>query len=231
MADRLAFVGRGVYSVPEAARLTGVSRTRITRWIRGYVHGAEGARRRSPRVWTSDLPPIGAALALSFKDLMEVRFLAAFRDAGVSWKTLRETHRAASAQLHSDHPFSTARFRTDGREIFLDLTASSRERGVVEIRTRQAYFDEIVRPMFQGLEIADGELRRWWPLGTQRSVVLDPERSFGAPIVREGVATRIIASASAANSAAEIARWYEISRASVRDALEFETRRGSQRAA
>jgi hypothetical protein len=28
----------------------------------------------------------------------------------------------------------------------------------------------------------DVEITRWWPLGKQRSVVLDPQRSFGAPI-------------------------------------------------
>lgn len=222
MAADLDYVGLGIYSVAEAARLTEVSPQRITRWLRGYEHGRGDDRIRSPRVWESDLPELNGTLELSFKDLMEVRFVARFRKVGVSWNTLRKTHAAASETLKTNHPFSTNRFRTDGREIFLDLTEGSRERGVLEIRTKQRYFDEIVRGMFKDIETAGDELLRWWPLGLRRRVVLDPTRNFGAPIVREGVATRIIALASTSNSAAEISRWYKISPQSVRDALQFE---------
>lgn len=216
------FMGSGIYTVPEAARLTGVSPQRIARWIHGYQHGPEGDRRFSPRVWNSDLPAIDGSLALSFRDLMEVRFVASFRRAGLSWPTLRAAHAAASRMFGSDHPFSTDKFRTDGRRVFLDLQSHQDEAGVIEIRTRQHWFEEIVRPMFKDVEVAGDKLLRWWPLGLERNVLLDPERSFGSPIVKEGVATRLIASAAEANSRDDIRRWYEISSASVRDAIAFE---------
>jgi hypothetical protein len=222
LVTELKFVGAGIYALPEAAKLTGVSTQRIARWIRGYEHGPQGERRFSPRIWNSDLPAIDGSLALSFRDLMEVRFVAAFREAGLSWPTLRAAHATACRMFHSDHPFSTDKFRTDGRQVFLDLEPHQDEAGVIEIRTRQHYFEEIIRPMFKDLDVAGDQLLRWWPLGRERNVLLDPERSFGAPIVREGVATRLIAWANLVNSQAEISRWYEISSASVRDAIAFE---------
>lgn len=225
MEAGLDYVGLGIYSVREAARLTEVSPERITRWVRGYKHGQKKARRFSQRIWNSDLPEIPGSLALSFRDLMEVRFVDAFRKAGVSWMTLRAAHRAACDVFKSNHPFSTNRFRTDGKRIFLELAENPSDAGIIEIRSRQGYFEKIVREMFKDIELVDDELLRWWPLGRDRHVLLDPERSLGAPIVREGVPTRAIAAAGAKNTPEEISRWYEISISSVDDAIAFERRK------
>jgi hypothetical protein len=35
-AGNIAYLNNGIYTVPEAARLTGVSTGRIRRWLRGY---------------------------------------------------------------------------------------------------------------------------------------------------------------------------------------------------
>ncbi len=182
-------------------------------------------------MWNSDLPEIDGSLALSFKDLMEVRFVAAFRKAGLSWPTLRAAHASACRMFNSNHPFSTDRFRTHGAQVFLDLSARHYEEGVIEIRTRQHYFEEIIRPMFKDIEVAGDQLLRWWPLGRDRNVLLDPERSFGVPIIKEGFATLVIALAATANSQVEISRWYEILGASVRDAIAFENTQRTKRAA
>lgn len=224
MSEALRFVGFGIYSIPEAARLTRVSSQRIRRWIEGYDHGPRHSKRHSPEVWKSDLPNLDGELALSFRDLMEVRFVAAFRDAGVSWKTLRTAHSAACARFRSNHPFSTDKFRTDGKLIFLDLKEHTKEQGVIDICTKQHHFEHIVRGMFKDIEVADDQLLRWWPMGREHRVLLDPQRSFGAPIVTEGVATRVLALAAKANGVEETAAWYELPVESVRDAIAFERR-------
>jgi uncharacterized protein (DUF433 family) len=61
-------------------------------------------------------------------------------------------------------------------------------------------------------------------MGTNRLVLLDPRRSFGQPIVsRSGVPTVILdRAAKAAGSVREVAAWYEVDRAEVQDAVEFE---------
>ena len=97
----------------------------------------------------------------------------------------------------------------------------------MEIVKRQAVFAQIIRPFLKELEFADGAgLVRWWPLGEQRSVVLDPTRNFGRPIVaRHGVPTEVLASAATATgSVAEVARWYEVPQEEIEDAVEFEQR-------
>src|SRR4051812_45573373 len=84
------FYGVGIYSILEAARLTGVAPRRIRRWIRGYsFRGATGQTRRSAPVFHSQLPVIDGQAALGFLDLIEVRFVDAFLKRGVQWPAIR----------------------------------------------------------------------------------------------------------------------------------------------
>ena len=88
-------IGLGIYSVPEAARLTGINSRTIRRWLRGYSYKVGDELRHSPEVVFADLRQIEEAFALTFRDLIEVLFVQAFRHHGVSWKTLRAASSAS----------------------------------------------------------------------------------------------------------------------------------------
>jgi len=51
----------------------------------------------------------------------------AFRDAGLSLQTIRECFGRAVDVVHDARPFSTRRFRTDGKTIFFEITDGVRE--------------------------------------------------------------------------------------------------------
>jgi uncharacterized protein (DUF433 family) len=216
-------LGQGIYDVTEAARLTGVSRRRIVRWMQGYdfvVRG--GSKHHSDPVWGGDLAPIDGTYALSFRDLIEVRFIDGFRRAGVSWPTIRRAAREACDLLKTKHPFATRRFRTDGRAIYAQLEAK-----LLELGRRQFAFQEVVDPsLFVGLEYRDDQLARWRPHEGRKLIVLDPARSFGRPIAdRSGVPTFALAAALAAEGvgqAARVARWFDVTTAEVDAAAAYE---------
>jgi uncharacterized protein (DUF433 family) len=219
-------IGRGIYSVSEAARLARVPAARIRRWIRGYSFPTLAGRHRSEPIVVPDIEPIASTIALSFLDLQEVVFVDAFLKAGVSWKTMRSAHHAAEQKL-GQHPFSTGRFATDGRWILLDLTGdvAAVDPAFQEVLTNQLAFRRLILPYLVKLDFGkDGQAIRWWPVGKKRRIVVDPERSFGQPIVsREGVPTVVLARAfQAERSTPIVARWYGVSRQSVTDAVKFE---------
>ena len=96
---------------------------------------------------------------------------------------------------------------------------------LLEIINDQSVFDAIASPFFKDLEFSqDQALERWWPLGDHRAVVVDPRRAFGKPIVVDrGVPTAILSSATkASNSIDEVVFWYDVTKSSVVDAVEFE---------
>ena len=83
----------------------------------------------------------------------------------------------------------------------------------------------IDRFLVYGLEFKADDVLRWYPLGRRKRVIVDPARFFGAPISPEGVPTRVLAQTFAAeDSVSAVARWYDVSPASVRHAVEFEHR-------
>lgn len=220
-------LGTGIYSVPEAARVTGIHRSRIRRWMRGYSYRRADGRVRSAAIWHGQLEPLDKTFALGFRDLMELRFVDAFLKAGVSWKTMRRAHDQARQELATEHPFCSNRFVTDGRSLLLREAEESGDAALLDIVSRQREFARIVEPFFKQLEFSpDQKLLRWWPLGRERAVVLDPSRNFGQPSVAvSGVPTQVLAESLKANgSAEEVARWYEVRPEEVRDAATFEAR-------
>ncbi|HEX4265872.1 MAG TPA: DUF433 domain-containing protein [Verrucomicrobiae bacterium] len=158
-------------------------------------------------------------------DLIEIRFVDAFLKAGVSWKMIRKAHEKGIEIFGTNHPFCTRGFTTDGREIFVELHKETGERSLMEIVSSQHVFVQIIRPFLKELEFdSEHTLVRWKPATSKRLVVLDPARNFGKPTVaRHGVPTEILArAAQASESLEEVSRWYEVPRAEIEDAIEFE---------
>src|SRR3989442_12061269 len=221
------FIGRGLYAVPEAARLTHVSTWRIRRWLRGYTFQTRSGQHASQPVITSAMPAIDGVLTLSFLDLLEVRLVDAFLEAGVRWRTIREAREKAAESL-GPYPFSRGRFVTDGRTILEPLArgAARNDRAFADVVTGQVTFREAIAPYLATLKFSpnDDQAQEWWPLGKKRAIVLTPHRGFGQPIVaRGGVPTNIPPrSHRAERSFPRVARWFEVSERAVRDAVEYE---------
>jgi uncharacterized protein (DUF433 family) len=166
------------------------------------------------------------ALALTFSDLIEIRFLDRFREHGVSWPAIRIAAARARDYIARPHPFSSRLFKTDGRTILLEILRPGDDPKLLDLVSDQWELERVVSPMlYAGIDFDDFDMpARWWPLGRRRSVVLDPERSFGAPIVaKEGVPTAILARAAAAEQSKDsAAAIYQVSLKSVRDAVAYE---------
>jgi uncharacterized protein (DUF433 family) len=213
----------GLYTVPEASRLTRISTGKIRRWIKGYDFRTSGSIRHSDAVWQGEIKPLENKLALSFRDLLELRFVDAFIRAGVSWRTMRRAHTNAQSELRTTHPFCSNRIFTDGRSILLRQAEEDSDEALVNLATDQKEFSRIVETFRKELEFSGTDIV-WWPLGKRRQIVLDPRRNFGQPTVtKSGVPAATLARSVKANSSQEIvARWYEVHPDEVRDAVEFE---------
>jgi len=214
----LELLGKGIYTIPEASRLSKVGPGKIKRWISGY----EVAGRPYNRVFAPDIPPIDHAYALSFHDLIEVRFINEFRKHGVSWPTIRIAFNKAMEILQSNHPFASRRFHTDGKHILAEVS----DKKLLElVRDQLEWTDLIERYLVRGIEFTENDMAgRWWPLPESKRIVIDPTRRFGKPIVDKfAIPTSAIASAfNTEQSVEDVARWFQIDEESVRDAIEFE---------
>lgn len=222
------FIGHGVYSLGEAAKLSGVPTRRIRRWMQGYYYTYKDDRRYTPPAIASDIANGELTGFVRFADLLEVRFLDAFRSYGVSWKAIRIAADRARDLLGRHHPFSSRIFRTDGRTIIAELVGETGDKHLLDLVRDQWEFDQVVAPyLYQGVEYNHlDEPERWRPLGHDRHVVIDPEISFGAPtIAGRGIPVRIVANAVRAEESVEfVARLFDLLPAAVADAVEYDAR-------
>jgi len=217
------FLNTGLYTVSEAARLTRIPAGKIRRWIRGYTFRKGESVRHSDAVWQTEIKPSDNKAALSFRDLLELRFVDAFIKAGVSWVTMRRAHTKAHEELKTTHPFCSKRIATDGKNILLKQAEEDSDEALINLVTDQREFSRIVQDFLRELEFSGDDIV-WWPLGKNRQIVVDPRRNFGQPTVaKSGVPATTLARSVKANSSIDmVARWYEAQRDEVRDAVEFE---------
>ena len=173
-------------------------------------------------MWRRQVPEIDGTLGLGFLDLMQARFVDAFRAALVPWRMIRLCAERAREVTGRDHPFSSRRFLIDGRTIFTDLVDRADEQQLLDLAKNQLAFARVIGPsLYAGLEFSVDDMpARWWPMGEKREIVIDPKRSFGHPIVSDGgVPTTVLLDAvEAEGSIAKVASLFARPQHSVRGA-------------
>ena len=161
-------IGIGFYTVPEAARLTKTPARNISRWLGGYSHRNRGEKVDIPPLWNPQLPKLDDQIELGFRDLIELRFIQGFIKAGLGLKTIRNCLQYARECANDDRPFSTQRFKTDGRTIFLDSLKQSGEAELLDLKQRQYVFKHVIERSFKDLDISKDAVARCAPLQRKR---------------------------------------------------------------
>lgn len=219
----------GIYSVPDAARITGVPPRQIRGWLQGY----------SQRRGKAAAPPIlhqqhelrDGELALGFLDLLEVAFLGRISQAAerrgrtLSWKALRAAADTARRVLHSEHPFAAKRLHTDGRGVFLEAQQATGDAALYDLVSDNfAIYDVLAASFIATIEYEDDQPRRWTPDDRFPRILVDPRRAFGRPIEsRSGAPAETLFDAWRAEqgNAEKVAAWFETDREGVDQAVHY----------
>ena len=97
----LDWLGIGIYTIPEAAGLVEATQPELRIWI-------EGRSGKQKPIIENDLGRLGKRVAISFTNLMELRFVALFSNAGVRLNEIRSILDEAKNSLRHPHPFATS---------------------------------------------------------------------------------------------------------------------------
>lgn len=210
---------RPLYSFAEADRLLRVSPNTTRRWLKGYDFWYSSSERRT-------MPPVtpgqGAKTAVSFFDLMEVAAISELIRKGFSLKRVRKINVFCQLYLRTERPLVTERFRVRGRDIFVEESFGVLVNVGYEAGMRA--WEEVLGPFLEAVEYENDLVRRWWPLGKDHKVVVDPDYGFGLPVVAgTGVRTEIIAEQyRAGDSIEEINYDFGVTADQIKDALRWE---------
>ena len=222
-------LGTGLYSIPEAAALLAQKPETVRRWAFGYRRG-----RDYPPLIHTELPEVQGQRALTFVELIELLYIGEFLKRRVTWTHIHQAAAAAARMHFGPHPFASRRFLADSSGVYAALREADGEESLVHLVGHgQGAIREIVRPYLSQLDFdSDDVAARWYPLGKEGGVVLDPEYSFGAPVIVEHhVPTLTLSTAYHAEredrgpeAARERVAWlYDVQPRHVDTALEFHT--------
>lgn len=213
----------GFYSVTEAARILRIPSTRrVQGWVAGYGGGAP--------VLVIDHAPLSGRLALSFWDLIEVRFLEYFRAEGVPLQTLRKIATRARTDLKVKHPFaiSNARFVSDRKHIFAVVAQEEHDASTLNMATSQyEMYEAIEQSLAEGVvfDPTSGLAQRLQPIPEYTNVFVHPRMAFGHPVIGpKGIPTAALMrmwKAEGGNTD-RVAQLYETTSDAVLEAVAFE---------
>ena len=220
------FIGTGIYTIPEAARLSVIASARVRRWVQGSA-GEKGR----PALWHPQLHDSSSRVVnIGFRDLMEIRFVNVFLKLGLSFHVIRIALDYAKNDLRVEYPFSTQKFQTDGKRIFTELANQTRDKVLLDLKSREyGSYEVLKQSLYDGLEFGeDSQIARWKPDPVRYpTIILDPQIAFGAPIIK-GTGLRTSAmfeSAKAEGSVKRTAEIYDVSAIAVQEAVDFEIAR------
>jgi uncharacterized protein (DUF433 family)/transposase len=219
----LAYLERPVYGFPEIDVILGLSNGTAQRWIDGY----ERRGKEYQPVVRQDRTGVEIA---TWGEFVETRLLSKFRDAGVKMIKMRPIVEDLRQRFGVRYPLATVHPYVDDLKVVYEVQEHNHleqsMRLVVEAGSNQYILAAPTRAFEQTSEfewIGDSQIiTRVAPLGRNRSVVIDPDRRSGAPVVR-ATPTEVLAELIRAGEPVEwVANLYELTLEQVLDAYEYE---------
>ena len=202
------------YRIGEAARYVGAHSSTVSSWHYG----------NNPL-----LPGHDAKKALNYLELVEVAFVAFFRQMGVPMHRIRKAREYIQQNMTAEYPLAEYQFKTEGMRILMDYDQFDHDpnmaRIIVASDSGQLAWSELIADRFAAFEYEYDLAMRWHPAGPESKVIIDPRISFGAPII-SGLPTWVIKGRYIAKeSPEEIAEEFGLPLDDVIEALHFEESR------
>jgi uncharacterized protein (DUF433 family) len=214
---------RPLYSYAEADRLAKVPRGTSRRWVKGYTYWSErGEKIAQPPITAG--PDAKPEAGVSFFDLVGIKAIAGLKRLGFSTQAIRKVVTYCQDQLQFDYPLATETFKADRRRIYMQAGDGRLLEVLGGQRGAQAW-DAILDPFLDKLDYENELARRWWPLGKDEPVVVDPAYGFGAPvIVGSGVRTELVAERAEVGDKPEVIAYdFNLTPEQIQSALRLES--------
>src|SRR6266851_1854317 len=108
-----SYLGVGLYSLPEAARLARMPVSTLRRWAGDYRSPANGRPSAPMPLVRREDPDLIAQGLLTFSELIALLLIRRLRQAGVPLTAIRAMAQQAAVALQTSHPLATRRFYSD----------------------------------------------------------------------------------------------------------------------
>jgi len=215
MNEEIARIGEGIYTAPDISRIFKIPYPKIKYWFRYYIRN-----KLFHSIGYRYYFPIKDTIAVNFLSLIEMYIFFTLKERNIKTSYIVKMHTQMSKYLNTPYPFASQDFYISGRQVYFEQTGSLIEASDIN----QKFILGFVNQFVEKIKFGDKRLaRKFYPLGRNKSVVLNPENQCGQPTI-DG--TSILTDTlfeyyKGKESIETIANLFELSIENVRDAIEF----------
>ena len=212
------YIGSGIYTISDVSKILKLPYQKVYTWTNKYWDGILASDIHEPYSVR-----IGSIKTINFYALIEFYILYLLGESGVRTRKVLDSHKELSQLFNTKYPLAQKdiieKISTDGERIYFNLHGSY----LLLDGTKQFNLD-FIEIFFKNLEFNKDLLAsKFWPMGKKSSIVLDPERQLGLPVIGK---TNILPQSlfnlyKGGESVQLIASLYDIDENSVKDAIEF----------
>ncbi len=171
-------LGKGIYAIAELAKLLQLPYDRVNRWISQYWDGELGKAFNTQYSWKS-----GASKAVNFQTLIELYVMMTFTEAGVKTREVLKAHQTLSKWYQNPSPLALREviqsIHTDGKKIYI-----RKGDDMITLDGSHQLNMDFIHLFFKKLEFdAESLAVKYWPMGKDRNIVVDPERKLGHAVI------------------------------------------------
>jgi uncharacterized protein (DUF433 family) len=163
---------------------------------------------------------------LSYLQLVEVAFVASFRQRGVPLQRIRKAREYVAKVFGAEFPFAEYRFKTEGVHVLMDAASVDPDFSelIAADEAGQMAWERVLLERFEQFEYEEDLAVRWHLRGRDVPILIDPRISFGAPVLEgTGVATWVLKGRfEAGETLEEIEDDFGVPQRDILYALEFE---------
>lgn len=173
-------IGHGIYTPNDISKILKMSLLKVHYWIDKYWDGRLGKEFSSQYSWR-----VGKSKAVSFHTMVEFYVMMQLGELGLKPRQVLTAHTVLSKKFNTPFPFANKvvlkNIKTDGISIYLNEQES-----LVTLDGSNQFNLDFIQAFFKNLDFDNDQLAsRFWPLGKQKKILIDPKRKFGHPITAD----------------------------------------------
>ena len=216
MNTAVAGMGTGIYTSFDAAKILRIPPRKSWYWFNYYVK-------------YKFFESIGYQYHFDIKDITAVDFLTLIEmyvfyilkdDIKMNSRNIIKYHKILSDELNTPYPFACSDIYAAKTSLIFEK--QHRLKNADDLQ--QTFIEEFVLPFYRKISFGEDNIAsKYHPLGKNSSIIVDPQRQFGKPIIK---GTNIITDTLydlylGGDSIDFIARLYDITKNNVKDAIAF----------
>ena len=168
-------LGNGIYTIPDLALILQLPQHRVRRWLTDF-YDQRLAGKAGNYSWGE-----GRERATNFLTLVEFYVFYMLREQKLSVGKILEAHKHMSKELKTEYPFASYKLLVNKNQI---LYGKDEETWVQADQTNQIVIHKMLEQFFKKIDFSDKDMaQRFWPLGKDHNIVVDPHHQFGQPVI------------------------------------------------